>query len=361
MNMKFIAFLCSAMVTAAAVADDVLESECEPSNGITPICGFLAPEDLEVVPGGHAILVGGFSLAHKNGDVRVLHLPSHSMETIYSPDMLGLTAPAKDAVLWGDPACPGPPTGFAAHGIHLSKNTHGTYTLLVVNHTSREAVEWIEVVDDGGRFSAQWRGCVVIAPEIWVNDVAMLPDGGFVASHMMPLSESGTLLARKQNDGIVSGYVLDWHAESGWKKIEGTDGALPNGIQVSSDGATVYSNHYQANQVVAIDRVSGKRLWTAAMHGAPDNSSITPDGKLMVSTHLDPLSRIRDECLGKTAPYCGVEFVVSTIDPATGTVTELFQSKGAPFGGATVAVETGGSIYMGAMAGSRVGVIPVPK
>ena len=360
--MKLFLILCTTLFGYSVYADDVIDthSDCQAANGITPICGFLPPEDLDVVPGGKAIVVGGFNLDDENGDIRILHLADHSIETIYSPDMMGSAPVATDAAPWGDSACPGPPTGFAAHGIHLSKNAGGNYTLLVVNHTSREAIEWLELIDHGGSFSAQWKGCVIIDPELWINDIAMLPDGGFVASHMMPFNIRKSLFDRPTNDGVESGYVVEWQAQTGWKKIAGTDGALPNGIQISADGATIYSNHYLANQVVAIDRASGKKLWTAPINGGPDNSSITADGKLLVASHLVTLRTLRDECLGKDVPYCGLEFVISSIDTTSGAVTELVRHKGAPFGGSTVAVEANGSLYLGSFAGTRIGKITLP-
>jgi hypothetical protein len=358
--MKLITLVCFALVGLFATADEVIEDDCPSGNGITSICGFLPPEDIDVVPGGKAIIVGGFSLDNENGDIRVLHLADNSIETIYSPDMMGPPPSSSDGALWGDPDCPGPPTGFAAHGIQLVENKHGSYTLLVVNHTSREAIEWLEVKDNGGSFSAEWKGCVIVDPELWINDIAMLPDGGFVASHMMPFEISRSIFDRLPNDRVETGYVVDWHKETGWTKIEGTDGALPNGVQVSADGATIYSNHYFANQVVAIDRASGKRLWTTPVEGGPDNISIGDDGKLYFPTHLVDLRTIREQCLGKDVDYCGLEFAVYSIDPSDGSATQLFRSKGAPFGGSTVAVKAGNSIYLGAFAGTRIGKISLP-
>ncbi|NNL87277.1 MAG: hypothetical protein HKP27_16570 [Myxococcales bacterium] len=232
--------------------------------------------------------------------------------------------------------------------------------MLVVNHTSREAIEWFEIREDDGNFAARWRGCVVIDEELWINDVAMFPDGGFVASHMMPRAIAATLFDRLPNDRVESGYLVEWHADTGWKKIEGTEGALPNGVQVSADGRVIYNNHYLADQTVAFDRESGQRLWTAAIEGAPDNLSITPDGKLLTSSHLESLRAIRESMLKKDA-YSDLRFAVHYLDPADGEVTPVFESSGPPFGGSTVAVQAGDTIYLGAFAGNRIGRIAAPK
>jgi hypothetical protein len=343
------------LVTACA---DRQPDDCAPGGGITPICSFLPPEDLEVVPGGKALIVGGFSLDNENGDLRVLQLGDGSIEKLYAPGALqDLVDPAE---AWGDPACPGPPEGFAAHGIHLSTHLSGSHTLLVVNHTSREAIEWFEITDDDGVFAAAWRGCAVIDEELWINDIAMLPDGGFVASHMMPREISEALFDRPPNDRVETGSVVEWQLDRGWEKVPGTEGALPNGIQLSADGTIIYSNHYLANQTVAIERKTGKRLWTAPVTGAPDNMSITPDGKLLIATHLITLRSIRDDCMLKNEDYCGLGFTLHYLDPSDGTPSTIFEASGAPFGGSTVAVQTGDSIYMGAFAGNRIGRIHAP-
>jgi len=332
--MNLITLLLLALFAMCSVADDVLDDDCQPANGITPICGFLPPEDIDAIPGRNALVVGGFSLDNQNGEVRVLDLSDHSITTIYTPDM--------------------------PMAIQITENAHGSYTLLVVNHTSREAIEWIEVKQDGARFSGAWKGCVIVDPGLWINDIAMLPDGGFVASHMMPRKISRSIFDREPNDRVETGYVVEWHKETGWTKIKGTEGALPNGVQVSADGATVYSNHYFANQIVAIDRASGERLWTTPLDGAPDNINIGDDGKLYLPTHLVNLREIRDQCLGKDVPYCTAQFSVYAIEPDDGQATRLFTSSGTQFGASTAAIKVGEFVYLGAVGGNRIGRIGAP-
>jgi hypothetical protein len=357
-----LAIACAALavlLTGCAAQED---PGCVGNDVITPICGFLPPEDVEVVPGGEALVVGGFSLDNENGDLRVLRLSDQAITRVYPPDSVPASAIAREP--WGDPKCPGPPNdGFAAHGIHLSPNEYGTYTLLAVNHTGREAVEWFELREDDGHYSAAWRGCVIIDEPYWVNDIAMLPaqaGGGFVASHMMPREISATIFDRPPNDRVETGFNIQWQPESGWIEIPGTEGALPNGVHVSEDGAVLYSNHYLANQVVAYERATGKRLWTASLGAAPDNTSMTPDGMLLIAAHRASLRRIRDDCMLTSAPFCGLPFSVFLVNPEDGAVTLVLESEGPPFGGATVAVQVGDSIYMGAFAGDRLGRIAAP-
>ena len=356
--------MCVAVCTALSLG---LGCSGEPDAGcvgdgvITPICGFLPPEDLDVLPAGDALVVGGFSLDNENGDLRILRLSDHKITQIYPPDTATELSGEEP---WGDPHCPGPPSdGFAAHGIDLSPNAHGTATLLVVTHTGREAIEWFEITGGDGEYRAAWRGCVIVDEPYWVNDIAMLPEsagGGFVASHMMPREIAATLFDRPMDDGVASGFNLHWAPESGWTKIEGTEGALPNGVQVSPDGSVLYSNHYLDNQVVAYRRETGERLWTTEIDGAPDNLSFAPDGALLLSAHRVSLRRVRDECMLKSDPVCGLAFAVYRIDPESGAATLVLESEGPPFGGSTVAAQAGDYIYLGAFAGDRIGRIDAP-
>ena len=217
---------------------------------------------------------------------------------------------------------------------------------------------------DGDDFAARWRGCVIVDEPLWVNDVAMLPGsagGGFVATHMMPREIADTLFDRPPNDQLATGYNVQWQPDTGWTKIEGTEGALPNGVALSPDGRVLYTNHYLANQVVAYNRESGERLWTASVDGAPDNLSFTPDGQLLLPVHRVSLRRLRDECMLKRDPFCGLAFAVYRIDPSDGAVTLVHESEGPPFGAATVAVQVGDAIYMGSAAGTRLGRIAAPN
>ncbi len=88
--------------------------------------------------------------------------------------------------------------------------------------------------------------------------------------------------------------------------------------------------------------------------------SITPDGTLLIANHLASLKEILG-CIEEPGEYCGLPFALHYIDPESGAATQIFESEGPPFGGSTVAVETGGYIYMGSFDGDRIGRIPAPK
>jgi PQQ enzyme repeat len=333
---------------------------CEPHGGITPICGFTAPEDIDALPDGGALIVGSLGRwgSTLGGGIKAYYPSDERIDTLYSSGAQHAAAAAADGS-WGDPTCLAPPATFSAHGLHVSARDDGTFTLLVVNHSERESVEWFQLRRDAsGRLAATWRGCVMIETPLWINDVAMFPGGGFVATHMMSHAEGATMLDRPPADGVKSGWVVTWQQQEGWQKIPGTDGALPNGVQVSRDGRVVYVDLYLENTVAAFDRTTGRELWRTPVAGAPDNLSITPSGKLLVTAHPVPLARIRDECLSQSLNLCELPFIIYSLDADTGAARELHAGGGEPIGGVTVAVESGGQIYLGAYAGNRIGRMP---
>ena len=289
------------------------------------------------------------------GTIKVLDLESGDRHAIYPPS--GETQAGGEP--WGDPSCTEEiGAAFAPHGVHLSKGPGGRDRLLVVNHGERESIEFFELAGaDTAKPTLMWRGCVVAPDPVWLNDVAGLPGGAFVASHMAPRGTSVEDLLRRAEAGEATGHVVVWTPDEGWSELPGSAGILPNGVQTSEDGNVVFANYFLANEVVAIDRATGERLWTTTVRH-PDNSSWAPDGRLLVASiraDLDPIL----ECVESDAPFCPLDYGVVAIDPATGATTTLAEGGGPPFGMATVAVQVGPRVYLGSATGERIGVVEV--
>ena len=129
--------VCAALAALLPACGADTESSCVGTDAITPICGFLPPEDIDVVPGGEALVVGGFSLDNENGDLRVLQLADHRITPVFPPDTTPAAAIVREP--WGDPNCPGPPTdGFAAHGIQPGDKL---YFVNLLEHKNGKVVE----------------------------------------------------------------------------------------------------------------------------------------------------------------------------------------------------------------------------
>lgn len=325
---------------------------CAASETMMPICAFQSPEDIEVLPGEAALLVGEYGGlgGTVRGTLKVLRLADHSVEVLYPKD--GAQAAAIGGQVWGDPACPGPPgEEFAAHGIHLATRPDGSQQVLVVNHVQREAVEFFELRGEGEAVELVWRGCAVAPEELWLNDVVALPEGGFVATHMLPRGSGIWTIRFNEWTGRDTGYAVEWQPQTGWNEIPGSAGNLTNGIEISEDGATLFVNYYLGNRVIALDRASGKRLWETAVD-KPDNSSWSADGRLLVAGHSSPI--------GETLLYsempgagCPLPFSIVSIDPRDGSSEILLEAEGAPMGGVTTAVQVGEALYFGSFTGDR--------
>jgi hypothetical protein len=339
-----------------AIADAT--SDCEPVNGVTPICGFQSPEDLEVMAGDRLIIVseyGGLS-GKKPGALSSYHTQDGTIVRLFPSPKATIAAPASESSMWGDKNCPGPPSAaFDPHGIHHNVDL-SPERLLVVNHGGRESIEIFEVeLDDAGNnVSLTWRGCVIAAAGTWLNDVVGLPNGAFAASNMMARDLTRDQILAIEASKADSGYVLEWQSDSGWRRLPGTDGALTNGIEASSDGKVLFINYYLGSKVAAVERATGTRLWTVELEG-PDNSSWAPDGKLLVATHQHTTLTKILKCSDADIPYCPIAYEIMAVDPATGDHSLRYQGAGAPMAAATVGVQIGQTLYLGSFSGKRMG------
>ena len=322
---------------------------CEPRGAARPVCGFQNPEDLVVLPGTRRLIVSEYGAldGSRPGRLVLYDLATDARTVLYAG---GPGAPA-GAERWGDGSCPGPPTAeFSPHGIDLAPRRDGRLALYVVNHGGRESVELFEVLT-GDAVALAWRGCAPAPPESSLNDVAGLPDGGFVTTHMFDRSTGRLRLAFAYLFGRDTGYVLEWQPAGGFRRVPGTGGAFDNGIAVARDGASIYVNATLGNTVRRIDRATGRELARAEVRG-PDNVS-WGDGRLLVAS-IRAAPQDITACDGLTGGACPIPFAIMALDPETLAQRELYAGAGAPMGAGTAAVEVGGELVIGSFAGDRV-------
>ncbi len=324
---------------------------CEAVGPARPVCGFQNPEDLAPLPGDEALLVSEYGAIEggKPGDLALLVLATDERSVLFrGGDAKGAPQPG-----WGDPTCPGPPpAAFSPHGIDLAKRRDGKLQLLVVQHGGRESIEFFEVTGAGSDWSVAWRGCVLAPVDASLNEVVALPDGGFLTSKMMSLS--GNFEQLTEAAGEPSGELYEWSAKAGFKKVPGTRGALPNGVEVSPDGRTIFMNVSMGNELRRVDRASGKIEGRAEVP-APDNVTWSPDGKrLLVASlrSLDPKDFAVCQNLERGA--CPLPFAIVAVDPVALTTEDIYVGNGPPMGGGTVGLQVGDELFIGSFAGDRV-------
>lgn len=325
--------------------------DCAPKGNARPICGFQNPEDLVALPGNEAILVSEYGAMEGNrpGRLSLLTLADESRKVLFEG------GDARGAVpRWGSAACPGPPAaGFSPHGIHLSERPSGELQLLVVQHGGRESIEFFEVLGADADWRVAWRGCVIAPGQAWLNSVAAIPSGGFVATSMMERPPDGADLAAAFDSGVSTGYVVTWTPEAGLGRLDGGDGRMPNGIEVSSDGRLVFVNCAGDNEVRRISRETGEIEATARLVGL-DNARWSSDGRLVVASIRETDSASFETCMGLTEGACPLAFSIVAIDPITMRTDELYANVGPPMGGGTIGLVVGDELFVGSFAGDRI-------
>jgi hypothetical protein len=353
------AWVVVALALSCAAEPDVIE-DCVPGDGIELICGFQNPEDLAVLPGGTWVVASQFPGARGGGGGSLVAFrPADGRKQVLFPDPDSEEPPAADAPDpgWGAADCPGPPDPgrFGPHGIDLDRRSH---RLAVVNHGDREAVELFEVGHSRRGPVAVWRGCVPLPEGDWANDVALLPDGRLLVTRMLGQSGADRVLSfARILVGGETGWVLAWSRDDGWRKLEGSEGAGPNGIVVSPDGRDIYFAEWSGSRLVRL-RLDGsgeivEREQVDLPHH-PDNISWTRNGELLVTGQKGPIGEVL-ACGETEKGTCALPFSVVRVGAGTFDLRVVFEHDPATRHGAgTVAIEYGDTLLIGTFDGDRV-------
>lgn len=326
--------------------------ECQPKGNARPICGFSNPEDIVVLPGDQAILIGEYGAsAQVSGRLLVLDLKTEVQHTVFVGGQGGESA----EVGWGDPGCQIPPDEtFNSHGIDLVRRDDGRLQLLVIQHGSRESVELFEVMGEGTEWEVAWRGCVPSPPNASLNSVAALSNGDFYTTQMIPLEPPIDLTS--EIPGRVTGHAYAWsQVNASFRKIEGTDGAMPNGIVTSPDGRYIYMNATAEHSVRKIEVATGREVGRALVY-SPDNARWAPDGRILIaSLGKDLTAEDFGACVSIKEGACTIPFDIVALDPESMTIVEtVYSSDGVPMGAGTVGTQVGDEVFIGTFHGDRI-------
>ena len=324
---------------------------CGVHGDIEVLCGTRNPEDLELTPDGKYLIATQFVNQGRSGTAGA-GMALYDLAKKTFTKMAVTDEPDKS---WGDAACPGPIGDvLVSHGESLRKRSNGAWALYVVNHGGRQSIEMFELKPAAGSWVLVWHGCEV-APHDY-NDVAILPDGGFVGTFPTALSSGGT---GGPFGGAVTGYVARWTPGRGESEIMDTRLRYPNGVVVSADGRFMYVNEFSAGQVYKYDLKKGKVIGKVKVDFLPDNLTWTKKGRLLAAG----VKGARGDCPEGSGRPCIQGFGVAEIDPAKMQARPIFDSAAHDplIGGVSVALEVGDFIYLGAFQGDRLVKIPYPK
>lgn len=339
-------------------------TSCEAVGDARPLCGWQNPEDMVALPGHTTVIVSeyGGTEGEKSGTLALLDLGTDARIVLFDKDSEPAAAGSTEDPPWGDDECPGPPgAAFSPHGIHLSTRNDGLLQLLVVQHGGRESVEMFEVNTNTGVEDAPveltWRGCVVAPAGSMLNDVVAGPDDGFFVTHMMDREGSmGPMVSFATSSlfGTNVGHVLAWRPTEGFSVQGGSEGPMPNGIQISSDGETLFVNYSAQGEVRRIDWKTGE-VEGSVMLEPLDNSTWAPDGRLLVAAALaNPFEMMG--CTDLEEGQCPGAFAIVAVDPES-LETEVIYEGGpdTPSGAGTVGLWLNdGPLLVGTFAGDRI-------
>jgi hypothetical protein len=332
--------------TAAAQPDEACVSE----QGMIFVCGPQNAEDLVWVEGTDWVIASGMSGDGISGHMYLIDPAQRSYEDLY---------PGNSPVHRWDrdefSACPGEldTANFSAHGLAIRALGDGMHRLYVTSHGAREAVEIFEVNARGEKPSVVWVGCVEMPEHASINSVAGLPDGGFLTTRIVGEGPeaSGDIFA-----GDVTGYLYEWHPGGAISALANTEMSGPNGVEVSSDGDTVFVASWGRGEVSRFGRAADGGLSherTLRMNFRVDNLRWSQHGTLYAVGH-----RLAEN-LDCGEAFCIEEWEVAEVDPETMTAQTLAVKRPINgFTGATVAIEADNGLWLGTYHGDRIVFIP---
>lgn len=315
------------------------EAPCTPVGDIKFVCGMVSPEDIAVFPGGEWAIASG---NREGGRLHLINVRSKTATPVFpAPDQ----RERLDAERY--PTCPGPlmlekPDLFKAHGVYLKPGANGRHALYVVHHGTRESIEVFDVDAGATPPSLTWVGCAPALSTQTFNAVVALPEGGFAATNTR------------------AGDVWEYHKETGWRQVPGTEKTAPNGLEISKDGRWLYIAGWAEEKVTRVSRGrSPIQRDMIALGFRPDNVRFSADSSVLFAAgHTDKNGRSIVEPREPLTETINV----ARIDPTTLEHRRIFEHKAiAGFVAATTAVPIGDELWLGSNRGDRVAYFPAPK
>ncbi|HJM70747.1 MAG TPA: hypothetical protein QF857_00340, partial [Gammaproteobacteria bacterium] len=332
---------------------------------LTVYCDFQNPEDLAVLPDDRHILVSEFGAIIPLSPVNIQgNLPLLDT-TDGSKKDLKIELSKND---WGDPKCERENMIFSPHGIDINQRVDGSYQLAIVNHMPTETIELFELREINDIWSLTWRGCVDAPAHGYFNDVTLKSNGSFYVSQMYDKNISLFMLAVLDNTKEDTGYVYHWTRQNGFERLINTDGAFPNGVELSEDESNLFINYAFGNKTSKYNLMSESIEASFSMNGIPDN--ITIDGDYLwvgAQDHsgLDSLIYCgvfaKDVFEDPMTNQCPLPFAAYQLKQSDLSLVNSYKYSNTVMGTVTVALSVNGKLYFGTYHGDRIASIELSK
>ncbi len=333
------------------------EAGCDAAGDYSFLCGIPNAEDLVHLPGTRWIIASSLV----PGGLYLIDSRARAWTALYPGD-----APraVQDMQTFG--ACPGSPdpNSFVTHGLALRPREKDRFTLYVVGHGGREAIEVFDVDASGATPQLTWQGCVLTPEGMEANSVAALADGSLLVTIPLltdvPISHA---LA-----GLDTGGVFRWSpGDAAMVPVQGTQLPYANGIEVSADGREFYVASSGQFNVTAFSNTDPAEVLrrTETFGFIPDNLHMDADGRLVTAgldlhdTACGEVKRTLEFTLEEFAA-CPRPFTVLAVDPQTMATEVVATGPANPrFSNITMAVEVDGELWVGTFAGDRIAYRPL--
>lgn len=301
---------------------------CNPVGNIQFICDVISPEDIAVVPASDWVIVSG---NQEGGAIQLVSVSARTAQPLFPA---ATRRERFDRTTY--PTCPGPidlsdRTQFRAHGLYLEPGAGGQHTLFVVHHGSRESVEVFELAVEAATPTLTWVGCAVTPDARVLNAVVALPEGGFAAT------------------STSTRDVWEWHTDTGWRLIPGSEDTAPNGLEISENGEWLYVAGWDQEKITRLSRGRTPVEKQVVQIGfRPDNLRMQADGSILATGHTD--FRLPTE-----------GFNVARVNPDTLEFVRIFSHPFIEgFAAATSAMQIGDEMWLGTNRGMMIAYLPAP-
>lgn len=341
-------FVLCGVVASAHATDSGESGQCNSVGDVEFICGLGNVEDMVQVPGRSWIIGAGshFSMYVINTETREWY----PME-ITTLSQAGSTEFDGCSVAW-------PAAGDYTHGIALRTEPGGAHELYVVNHGTRESVEVFDVDLSADVPAIVWKDCILMPENSAGNAVAPLPGGGIAVTVSLDGNDPESF--EKMMAGELSGFVLEWLPESGWRRMEGSELSANNGIESTPDGKLLYVAAFGTGEVVRMSRGASGAITHKAVVQTPfdliDNVRWSPQGTLMATGHNGTVEEGVD-CL-RFETVCSQDYGFVEIDPDDLRILKVVNKEGtSEFGSASTVLQVADEYWLGTFRGNRVGIL----
>jgi hypothetical protein len=269
---------------------------------------------------------------------------------------------------WGNPDCTRQNMVFSPHGIDINQRLDGTHQLAIINHMPNESIEMFQLILQDEKWSLTWKGCVNAPNYGYFNDVALKSDGTFFVSHMYDKGTSLYSLAIMDNTEEDTGYVYHWTFNNGFQKVVNSDGAFPNGVELSNDEKNLFINFAFGNQTAKYNLKNKNIEATFFLKGIPDN--ITIDGQYLWvggqdHSGLDSLlycgEFANDVFENEDINQCPLPFAAYQLNQSDLSLVKAYEYSNTVMGAATVALSLSGKLYFGTYKGDRIASVDLNK